>query len=482
VAATKTVTYPDSLFFNALLGAINGATTCVEVATFLFKTGYVGETRAKEVSEALQAAAGRGVTVLVILNYSRFEPDVCETNYATGQVLAAAGCQVRMAPRNQTMHTKLAIIDLAHVFLGSHNLTRGALSFNRELTVYTRTVEMARRATRYFNDVWALSTPIAQVEAPTEWLPVQIEVTAIDEQATGVQLAFTVNHAEGVDAFAAIASPYPNLAGAVMGESVASTIRVASVTPTVAEGEPVYVAVRAYSAGQTLATSLGTRLLATTYEPPAPPDEPLPDDPPDDPDTPPPMPFNPPTLQTVAQVSAESIHIVWFWVGPAGFHRFEIQQRNSLGDWTNLATSFDQPTQEWTGPALSMDPAQTVRVVVYNMEEEWQASNELPVTLQGSQPGTLQAPVLQHAELYPSGDAYLVWNWLNNMPEPPFDHFAVQQLDETATWQTLATMVESTVGSWTGTPLSVPLPTQFRVVAVDAMSGEAGSNVVEVME
>jgi hypothetical protein len=89
-------------------------------------------------------------------------------------------------------------------------------------------------------------------------------------------------------------------------------------------------------------------------------------------------------------------------------------------------------------------------------------------------------PTLQHAEIYPSGDMYLVWNWLNNLPESPFDHFAVQQLDDTATWQTLATIAVSTVGSWTGTPLSVPPPTQFRVVAVDAMGGEAVSNVVEV--
>ena len=258
------------------------------------------------------------------------------------------------------------------------------------------------------------------------------------------------------------------------------TVRVASVTPTVAEGEPVYVAVRAYAEGQTVATSLGTRLTATTYEPPdTPPDEP-PDDPPDAPDTPPPMPFNPPTLQTVTQVGANNINVVWFWVGPAGFHRFEIQQKDSTGDWTILATSFDQQTQEWTGPALSLDPAQTVRVVVYNMAGEPQASNELPVTLGGSVPGTLQAPALQHAEIYESGgDLYIVWNWLDNMPEPPLNHFAIQQMDGMGTWQTRVTINDSTTANWTGAPLPVPPPRHFRVVAVDAMGGEAASEEVE---
>ena len=190
------------------------------------------------------------------------------------------------------------------------------------------------------------------------------------------------------------------------------------------------------------------------------------------------MPFNPPTLQSVTQVGPQNLSVVWFWTGPAGFHRFEIQQKNLMSEWTLLATEFDAQTQEWTGPALGLDPAQTVRVVVYNMEEQSQASNELPITQEGSVPGTLQAPVIQHAEVYESGDLYLVWNWLNNLPEPPFDHFAVQQLDGMGEWQSLVTITEPTIGSWTGAPLPVPPPTQFRVVAVDVMGGEAASEGV----
>jgi hypothetical protein len=56
----------------------------------------------------------------------------------------------------------------------------------------------------------------------------------------------------------------------------------------------------------------------------------------------------------------------------------------------------------------------------------------------------------------------------------------VQQLGDMATWQSLATITAPSVGNWTGAPLGVPLPTQFRVVAVDAMGGEAVSEAVEV--
>jgi len=478
--ASTTTTYPDSLFFNALLAKIEAATSFIEIATFLFRTDYVSETRAHQIAEALKAAAGRGVRVYVVLSYSRFEPEVSEDNYATGSDLAAAGCRVRMAPRNKTMHTKLAIIDLIDVFLGSHNLTRGALSFNNELTVYSNTKVFRQRGTDYFNKVWDASTPIEAVEPPVDSPPVVIELLTTATTETGVDLTFSVNHTDGVDAFAAIAAPFANLTGATMGESVPPEARVASVTPTVAEGDPVFVAVRAYASGAALATSPVIQIAASAYEPPAPPDEP-PADPPADPDTPPPMPFGPPTLQSVTQVGPQNITVVWFWIGPAGFHRFVIQQRDATGDWTTLATSFDQTPQEWTGPALSLDSAQTVRVVVYNMEEEWQASDELPITLEGSVPGTLQAPVILHAEIYESGgDLYIVWSWEDNTPEPPFDHFAIQQMDGMGTWQTRVTLPDSTTQNWTGAPLPVPPPRHFRVVAVDTMGGEAASDSVEV--
>jgi len=143
--AAKTWTYADNLFYDALLTAINGANDIIEIATFLFRTGYEGDTRSDAILDALIAAKLRGVRVLVALDYSRFEPSVASENFETGQALAAAGCEVRMGPLNQTLHAKVAIIDLTHVFIGSHNITRGALTFNKEITVYSRTRAMRER-------------------------------------------------------------------------------------------------------------------------------------------------------------------------------------------------------------------------------------------------------------------------------------------------------------------------------------------------
>lgn len=198
MATTKTYLYADTLFFDALTRAINEATVAVEIATFVFKTSYTEHTRAHDIVEALKAAAGRGVPVYVVLNYSQFEPDVCVDNYRTGQELAAAGCQVCMGPRNVTFHAKLALIDYRKLFIGSDNLTRGALTFNRETSVYTEVREMAKRANRYFITLWDNSTKSQAVAPPSgAGGAVQIALTEVTTSGAEVQVSFNANHTPG---------------------------------------------------------------------------------------------------------------------------------------------------------------------------------------------------------------------------------------------------------------------------------------------
>jgi len=56
-----TITYPDALFFSALMREINGAQSSIQIMTFIFRSGYVGETRAKQILDALIAAQARGI-------------------------------------------------------------------------------------------------------------------------------------------------------------------------------------------------------------------------------------------------------------------------------------------------------------------------------------------------------------------------------------------------------------------------------------
>jgi len=78
-----TITYPDTLYVDALLRDIRAAQSSIMVTVFLFKTGYAQRTLPDEVVDELIAAVDRGVEVFIALNCSRFEPDVAAENYAT---------------------------------------------------------------------------------------------------------------------------------------------------------------------------------------------------------------------------------------------------------------------------------------------------------------------------------------------------------------------------------------------------------------
>lgn len=59
-----TITYPDSLYFNALLAAISSAHQYIYIAMYLLKSSYLGETRARQILEALKATAALVCVVL----------------------------------------------------------------------------------------------------------------------------------------------------------------------------------------------------------------------------------------------------------------------------------------------------------------------------------------------------------------------------------------------------------------------------------
>ena len=61
MATSKLTTYSDTLFFLALLKAINEAKESIELMTFVFKSNYGTPNRAQEILDALLAAAARGV-------------------------------------------------------------------------------------------------------------------------------------------------------------------------------------------------------------------------------------------------------------------------------------------------------------------------------------------------------------------------------------------------------------------------------------
>ncbi len=130
----------------SLIDLIEGATSSLDI--------YNEEMADPAITQALEAAAARSVTVRVDMTYSS------EWKSAF-TALTQSGVQVRTYAADAPLyiHAKLIIADDARVFLGSENFSSASLEKNRELgiTLSNRSVISSLETT--FQKDWAAATP-----------------------------------------------------------------------------------------------------------------------------------------------------------------------------------------------------------------------------------------------------------------------------------------------------------------------------------
>ncbi len=133
-------------WMNAMVAAIDGATTSVEVMIFAW-------TRT-EISDALVAAHARGVTIrgLVAGSYA---------NDAPAQALRAAGVDIRVA----SVHSKVMIVDTTTVVTGSANWSENAWS-NNENSLWINDPVVATAYLANFESVYAGASAVTPAMAP----------------------------------------------------------------------------------------------------------------------------------------------------------------------------------------------------------------------------------------------------------------------------------------------------------------------------
>lgn len=108
------------------------------------------------VVEALEARAAAGVKVRVILD--RDEPAAPYKSEVINRPLVkrfvAAGIGVKMDAPSTLLHSKFFVIDEAAVVVGSHNLTRAAMTEAHEVSVLLECPELAATFSGRFDTLW----------------------------------------------------------------------------------------------------------------------------------------------------------------------------------------------------------------------------------------------------------------------------------------------------------------------------------------
>jgi hypothetical protein len=148
----KVTLLPDQRYFDALRDGIRNSKKTINGCFFLFKVSEKKTDEPKKLIEELIAASRRGVVVSIELEQDTTgKGAVYEQNRRAANLLIEGGVKVRFDPPKTTTHVKAMVIDDRYVYVGSHNLTRSALLYNRELSVMIDSPELAAEVTRYLN-------------------------------------------------------------------------------------------------------------------------------------------------------------------------------------------------------------------------------------------------------------------------------------------------------------------------------------------
>ena len=149
---TTTTLLRNQEYAEALLKGIGNARESIVCSFYLFKITETRNNQPARIAEELVRARKRGVAVTVILEKGKSAQDkLYEENRNTAALLTREGVNVHFAAPGVTTHNKIVMIDRRYIFLGSHNLTQGALMYNNELSVLIDSPEMAAEVRAYLD-------------------------------------------------------------------------------------------------------------------------------------------------------------------------------------------------------------------------------------------------------------------------------------------------------------------------------------------
>ena len=143
------------------LSLIEVAQARVLVIMFFLRYEAGGRYPTQELLDALVAARTRGADVRVILDRDAEGSAIGSTvvNEAAFAYLEAAGVAVRWDSVERYTHTKLVVVDDAHVVLGSHNWTAGSFFGYDDSSLYLNTSALAQHYAQQFETLWEEYAP-----------------------------------------------------------------------------------------------------------------------------------------------------------------------------------------------------------------------------------------------------------------------------------------------------------------------------------
>jgi phosphatidylserine/phosphatidylglycerophosphate/cardiolipin synthase-like enzyme len=136
---------PGGTSLQVVLKAIHSAKSSLLVACYEFTD--------RDIAEAIEAAAHRGVKVEIVADYK-----AAQAKYSQIRILKAAGIPIRLDEKYAIHHHKFMVIDAESIETGSFNYTTAAVKHNAENALVLWNVpNLAKDYTEEFERLWAES-------------------------------------------------------------------------------------------------------------------------------------------------------------------------------------------------------------------------------------------------------------------------------------------------------------------------------------
>lgn len=144
---------PDKKYYDSLVDGIRGADRTIHVAMFLFKTTPSPQNKPALLVKELIKAQKRGIAIRVVLENSGYEESINKENRKVARKLRKNGIKVFFDSAKRTNHAKIVVIDRRYSFIGSHNLSHSALSYNHEFSLLIDNTDLAEELVDYIEEI-----------------------------------------------------------------------------------------------------------------------------------------------------------------------------------------------------------------------------------------------------------------------------------------------------------------------------------------
>ncbi len=144
---------PNSDYFDTLISYIRGAQHNINMTMFFFRTTKSANNRPSIIVQELIKARKRGVDIHVILDESNYNKEVSKENNKVARKLRRNNIDVLMDSEKKTTHSKLVVIDKVFSFVGSHNFTHSALTYNNEFSLLVDSRPLASELLQYMKSI-----------------------------------------------------------------------------------------------------------------------------------------------------------------------------------------------------------------------------------------------------------------------------------------------------------------------------------------